>query len=546
MTAFATLWRSFFAQFFSSETVTSDMRLRQGVIWVMAFLVAPGLSIALRFGTHYQFALHFAPERADGLLLMMMILFVSYSAVAIGLIAVFVWDALSFERRDAMVLGVLPIAGSTVVMAKLAALAALLGAAHAVVNAPTALIFAFAVSGNIPGLAIVRQILAHMLVTGMAGLSIFAALMTARGVLGLLSARLAAAAAAPFQFAFVAAMLCVMVLAVGSARTLAVPADQVGWIPSFWYVGLFEALVGSPRPVYVSLSGRAVWTTVALAASALTVTLAAFPLQFQRALAPEANPAAAGGSARLLRGVAWLGGARRPLARAVSDFVLVTLARNRSAQTIAAINAAIAAPIIAVGLWRAGSIDAMAVPRLAVLWIPMAVVYWLAVGLRASFYVPSELPASWAFAVNAPADSSQYRTGVRASILAALLPAGLLFDRGTRSPRRLAYRGTARRAGPDAHGDPRRNRPDHRRTHPLHARLSSGPRAPSHQVVDLSRRIPCLRVSASARRVDGPAGTDPVVRPLRVDRRPGADRRGDLDPPFSRQHRRDSGRLRHG
>ena len=426
MTAFATLWRSFFAQFFSSETVTSDMRLRQGVIWVMAFLVAPGLSIAFRFGTHYQFALHFAPERADGLLLMMMILFVSYSAVAIGLIAVFVWDALSFERRDAMVLGVLPIAGSTVVMAKLAALAALLGAAHAVVNAPTALIFAFAVSGNIPGLAIVRQILAHMLVTGMAGLSIFAALMTARGVLGLLSARLAAAAAAPFQFAFVAAMLCVMVLAVGSARTLAVPADQVGWIPSFWYVGLFEALVGSPRPVYVSLGGRAVWTTVALAASALTVTLAAFPLQFQRALAPEANPAAAGGSARLLRGVAWLGGARRPLARAVSDFVLVTLARNRSAQTIAAINAAIAAPIIAVGLWRAGSIDAMAVPRLAVLWIPMAVVYWLAVGLRASFYVPSELPASWAFAVNAPADSSQYRTGVRASILAALLPAGLL------------------------------------------------------------------------------------------------------------------------
>lgn len=63
------------------------MRLRQGVIWVMAFLVAPGLSITFRFGTHDQFALYFAPERADGLLLMMMILFVSYSAVAIGLIA---------------------------------------------------------------------------------------------------------------------------------------------------------------------------------------------------------------------------------------------------------------------------------------------------------------------------------------------------------------------------------------------------------------------------------------------------------------------------
>jgi hypothetical protein len=423
VTAFGTLWRSFFAQCFSSETVTSDIRLRQGVIWVMAFLVAPGLSIAFRFGTHYQFALHFAPERADGLLLMVMILFVSYSAVAIGLIAVFVWDGLSFGRRDAMVLGVLPIAGSTVAMAKLAALAALLGAAHAVVNTPTALIFAFAVSGNIPGLAIVRQLFVHMLVTGMAGLSIFAALVTARGVLGLVSARLAAAAAAPFQFAFVAAMLCVMVLAVTSARQLALPAEDVGWIPSFWYVGLFEDLVGSPRPVYLSLSGRALWTTVAFTLSALAVTLAAFPLQFQRALAPAAHPGTAGGSARLLRGLAWLAGARRPLARAVSDFLLVTLARNRPVQTVAAINAAIAAPIIVVGLWRAGP---SVVPTLEVLWIPMVVVYWLAVGLRASFYVPSELPANWAFAVNAPGSSSQYGAGVRASMLAVLLPAGVL------------------------------------------------------------------------------------------------------------------------
>jgi hypothetical protein len=50
----------------------------------------------------------------------------------------------------------------------------------------------------------------------------------------------------------------------------------------------------------------------------------------------------------------------------------------------------------------------------------------MAVGLRAAFFVPSELPASWTFAVNGPEESRQYRSGVRAAILAILLPSGVV------------------------------------------------------------------------------------------------------------------------
>jgi hypothetical protein len=420
VTAFATVWRTFLDQFFSSEVVTSDLRLRQGIIWVMAFLVAPGISIATRFGAHYQLARVWAPERADGLLLMVITLFVSYSCVATALIAVFVWDALSFTRRDAMVLGVMPLPGSTIVLAKLAALAAFLGGAHVGINLTTGFLFSVGVAGTVGGVPILHQLLVHFLVTGLAALFVFATLITVRGLLGLLSARLAAAAAAVLQFTFVAGMLCFLLYSLISARTIAVPAAEVRWVPSFWFVGLYEVLLGVEHPAYGSLSGLALWAVAGATLSALAATLASLPIQFRGALTPSPSPSAIGGSARLLRGVAWLAGAHRPLARAVSDFVLVTLVRNRSVQVLVAVNAALVAPIVALGFYRAGSFEALARDPQPVLWIPLVAVYCVAIGLRAAFYVPSELPASWTFAVNAPGLSREYRAGVRAALLAVL------------------------------------------------------------------------------------------------------------------------------
>jgi len=55
-----------------------------------------------------------------------------------GVIAAFTWDALGFDRRDAMVLGPLPVGGATIISAKLTALAALLLSGAALVNAMTA------------------------------------------------------------------------------------------------------------------------------------------------------------------------------------------------------------------------------------------------------------------------------------------------------------------------------------------------------------------------------------------------------------------------
>ena len=137
-----TLFRTFFAQFFTSETVTSDVQLRQAIFGVLAFVITPCLllfpkgfgqyqplaysgrmqvpaAVIIRLNAVRGLAFDDATEAAVGLL-------IAYSMITIGLVAAYAWDALTFDRRDAMVLGPLPLRASTIMTAKLAALGALL------------------------------------------------------------------------------------------------------------------------------------------------------------------------------------------------------------------------------------------------------------------------------------------------------------------------------------------------------------------------------------------------------------------------------------
>src|SRR5262245_60880958 len=99
-----TLFQAFFRQFFASESVTSDMQLRQTIVWILAFLIAPLLILTIQIFPQLASvairAVRFHDtELLDDTLEWIELLFVSYSMVTIGLIPVFVWDTLSFDRR---------------------------------------------------------------------------------------------------------------------------------------------------------------------------------------------------------------------------------------------------------------------------------------------------------------------------------------------------------------------------------------------------------------------------------------------------------------
>lgn len=65
-------------------------------------------------------------------------------------------------------------------------------------------------------------------------------------------------------------------------------------------------------------------------------------------------------------------------------------------------------------------------PRTAILWIPLVVAYWMTIGLRASFFVPSELLASWTFQANASETALSYWSAVRGSMIAFVVPRTLI------------------------------------------------------------------------------------------------------------------------
>ena len=87
------------------------------------------------------------PQLIETHLAQLAVLFVSYSMITTGLLTVFIWDTLVFDKRDAMVLGPLPLRGSTIVGAKLAALATFLVGTALAVNVTSGLPFAFVTGG---------------------------------------------------------------------------------------------------------------------------------------------------------------------------------------------------------------------------------------------------------------------------------------------------------------------------------------------------------------------------------------------------------------
>jgi len=424
---FVVLYRAFFAQFFVSESVTSDHQLRTAAIGVMAFLMTPGLLLPILLSGRFEFAAIRFPAMLEPLIRLMASLFITYGIVSMGVIAAFTWDALGFDRRDAMVLGPLPVSGATVISAKLSALAVLLLSGAAVVNLMTAVPFAMVASNHTGATAAAQHFLAHMVATMCAATLVFCVLVTMRALVGMIGSRRDAMTSL-VQFALVSAVLCFVVLAPtgvdvvqgrhSEARFFIVSIP--GWIPTSWFLGLYEVIRGTRGAEFSSNAVTAIEATLGSIVIAILATIAGYRRQLQLALTPSAS-AASHSSARVRRALARLIVGRDHVARATADFIVATVARNRPQQAPIAMNAAVGLALVVAGLAHSGGIATLLRPRTVVLWIPLVLAYWATIGLRASFFVPSELPASWTFQSNALSRSRAYWSAVRAALVALIV-----------------------------------------------------------------------------------------------------------------------------
>jgi hypothetical protein len=420
-TPFKILWRAFVEQFAANESATSEIQTRRAIIGVITFLVVPGLFLMMRTMSGYEVMVKVArakdmPQLVEGFLAQMAVLFVSYSMISTGLLTVFIWDTLVFDKRDAMVLGPLPLRGRTVVGAKLAALATFLVGTALAVNVVSGVSFGFvtgAIDGRIP-----QHLAGHLTGTIGGAIFMFCTLVVVRGLLVLLvNAHMAETVGSVLQFVFLSAVLCFMMVPTATGQVLP---------PISWFAALFEQIRGSRQPAIGALAQVAVIVLPLSVAGAIGVTFAGYWKQMRAALAPSARVA---GTARIRRRLAaWIAGRDR-VARATSDFVLTTLARSRVQQAPIAIAAALGVAIISIALVsREGGLAELRTPRTVVLWIPIVLGYWIVVGLRAAFVIPTELKAAWAFRVHSQLPSASHWAGVRAAMFAFAIGPALLVD----------------------------------------------------------------------------------------------------------------------
>ena len=327
------------------------------------------------------------------------VLFVSYSMVTTGLLTVFIWDTLVFDKRDAMVLGPLPVPGKTIVAAKLAALATFLMGSALAVNLISGLPFAFVTGG--PAGHVLRHLAGHLSGTIAGAVFLFSALVIVRGLLVLLvSPHFAATVGSFLQFVFLSAVLCFMMVPTTMGESS---------VPIAWFFGLFELIRGSRVEGIDALAQRALIALPLSVAGAVAVTFGGYWRQMRAALAPSAR---VGASATIRRRVAGLMIGHDPIARGTADFILTTLARSRPQQVPIAIAASLAVAIVSVAVaTRPGGFAELQTPRTVVLWIPIVLGYWIVVGLRASFVVPTELPAAWLFRVHSTLPTASVLVG---------------------------------------------------------------------------------------------------------------------------------------
>jgi hypothetical protein len=396
---------------------------------IVAFLLVPGLVLLVELSFDYQGivlrAIRYQQfDHLTDTLEWVALVFITYSAAAVGLVGAFAWDALVFDRRDGLVLGPLPVPTRAIVAAKTAAVASVMAAAALAVNLFNATVFAFTTADRLGLAALGRHFAAHLAATTGVAVFVFATLVFARGVVGLMvSPRLAAAIGTAVQFVFVLAVCAIVILCPVILRLpheALVNFTVTHALPTSWFLGVFEWIRGSSRWYVGQLATRALVGTAAALTAAILVSTVAVHRHMQRAFATPNAPGARGGA--LAR--RWI--ARRLIgddrsAAAIAEFVLLTFARNRAVQTPAAMTVALGMAIVVAAFAQTKEVASAAASGIVVRWIPLVVAYAALVGLRASFFVPADLPAAWAFRLEMPRDQTRW-SAVRAALMAMVVP----------------------------------------------------------------------------------------------------------------------------
>ena len=432
---FHALLHLFAYRFFDTDIVSVRGELSSLLSQAAALLAALSFVIALITAPKYAgLYTHLTAERLHAAAWIDQEFLISTSMAIIGVFTLLLWDALFPDRRDCLILGAMPIRLATLFGAKLASLGAALALAIVAVNSFSGLICPFLIVPDAAGVfAAVRNFAAYWFVIVLACAFVFLLLIAVQGAaIGVLPHALFLRWSSLIQTAAFFAVLTLYFLTppLASPHALAAPENRLWYevLPSYWFMGLLQAMTGSRLPAIATLARRA------LAGVGLTALLAAAAYLLAYARQMRRTVEQSGITPRRASATPWAGIiarvlARRPAERAILAFIGRTLARSRQHRLILALYAGMGLAYVFSNAayvmyhFRADRYGALEGREQTALGIPLILLFFLIVGLRVSFSIPIELRANWLFRLSDLSSSGVYLGAARKALLAfALAP----------------------------------------------------------------------------------------------------------------------------
>ena len=340
--------------------------------------------------------------------------FIETTMTVAGLIAVLNWDAAFPDRRDVLVLAPLPVRTSTLLAAKIAALFAAPGLASVALNVFSGVLWPVIFRSGEHGFAgALRSWPAYWITIFAAGAFVVFGILAIQGLAAnLLPRQLFLRFSAVLQAAIMCLLLSVYFLepSLESPEALASPQNQrlLEFLPSYWFLALFNQLNGSMHPALAPLV-RAAWIGLAVSSGGACAALLLCYFRMMRKLVeqPDILPAA--------RSRSWSPQFSDPLTTAINCFGLRTLLRSRQHRMILSFYLGIGitcvvgyVKIILGGFGSAGSF----------LLASIALMILAVVALRAVSSVPISLRANWIIRITQIRPAGDYQRAVRISWMA--------------------------------------------------------------------------------------------------------------------------------
>ncbi|HXJ94357.1 MAG TPA: hypothetical protein VMT20_16035 [Terriglobia bacterium] len=424
----------FAGRFWENDLVSITGDVRGTLVGVFAVVAGPGWILP------FLECLAFSDKRftslplyeRDWIALPHKAIYLALSMTVLGILTVFEWDALLLDQRDYSVLRPLPVRLTTVLAAKLSALAFFWAVLAVVINAVSALIFPVAVMqwGSLGSLLWMIRVHVVAIVAGNA--FVFLAMIALQGLLMNVSGWHRYRRVSPyFQLLLVALLLLMFFASIGASQQIQA-GKQLGSVlrllPPVWFLGLYQYDLGWHQPVFHQLATLAQYAL----GTAAFIAAAFYGLSYKRSISdlPEhleiRRDRGPGRFARIITLVVDSVLLRTPPERAAFHFIRQTTLRSRSHRVLVAAYAGIGLGLVfqsLTGAAAAGSHSWWDHPQGALLPIPLVLSLFLLLGLRYAFTVPAELRANWLFQLSATSDPREYRAGIRKAVtLIGILP----------------------------------------------------------------------------------------------------------------------------